>query len=226
MNPKPVLVLLMVVGIFMSLLSACAISESEYEPGAALAITATATLTFQPVTVTRVVIEADVTPTATATPPFPFMAKPMSTPRADFIEAVSPPENRVIPHDVYTRQPAVGEVGFGFGLNAELICVQPVAILLVQEGDIFVDDWQDGEKLWGRMELWVNGQAAKYMGNARGFPYSLPTREPEGPRTDFFEWVSYCWEAPLGIGVHEVTFRFRQTSGDVKEYTWHFELSE
>lgn len=249
MKPNAFSVFLMGIITLIVVLSACATHESDYEPGIPLAITAT--ITNEVVTtlsgvqvVTRVITIADVPDTSgpTATPPFPLMPHSTLLPRPDFIKAVSPSENRVIPIDIYSYLPD-GVVFFGLRSHdkgmiahelfyASSICVEPVATLLVQEGDSFVDyvDYIAGVVRDGlieqRMELLVDGKGMDYLWSDRGFPIDLPTREPEGPRTSFIEWASYCWHAPLGVGVHEVTFRFHQTSGDVKEYTWYFELSE
>lgn len=209
---------------FILLFSACMTYESEIEPGATLSITPTTETVVEQTVITRVI---DMSVTETPTPiPFPLVSNPVLTPGAEFIAVVIPPENRVIPLEQYTYR-SVGVVTISWAtLGHDLICLRPIAELLVQEGDVFVDPPDDGERLWDRMELWVDGEIRPFVRNAQGFEYDLPTREPEGPRTVFVEGAYYCWEARLTVGGHEATFRFRQTSGNVKEYTWYFELSE
>lgn len=34
----------------------------------------------------------------------------------------------------------------------------------------------------------------------------------------------FCWPAHLEVGVHEVTFQFRQTDGTLVEFSWSFEI--
>jgi hypothetical protein len=45
----------------------------------------------------------------------------------------------------------------------------------------------------------------------------------------FAEWggpYSFCWLAPVKVGIHTVSFRFRQTSGIIREYKWQFATTD
>jgi hypothetical protein len=50
--------------------------------------------------------------------------------------------------------------------------------------------------------------------------------EPDGTITPWSPPHTPCWHAPVGLGRHEATFQFRQTSGDIQSYTWYFEIVE
>ncbi len=75
---------------------------------------------------------------------------------------------------------------------------------------------------------------------ANGLPMELSTERlsksvliMEDTEKSIEEWTLYpvgiemiCWKAPLKIGVHEVLFAFKQTSGDIQEYTWFLKLKK
>lgn len=35
-----------------------------------------------------------------------------------------------------------------------------------------------------------------------------------------------CWEAPFHLGVHEATFQGHLRSGEIREYSWYYEIVE
>lgn len=179
--------------------------------------------------------------------PIPALVKmdmPVVEPRPEFINALRPPEYYRIPLSLYNYHPEglvmhkvrdydpanLSSIEHGFQSS---ICLDLFARLLAQEGDILTGGTAiiDGveverEEMEDRMELLVDKNLVETEASTQYDILSfLPTREPESPRT-YFVSADYCWEVPLPVGKHEVTFRFHQTSGDMKTYTWYFEISE
>ncbi len=165
--------------------------------------------------------------------------------RPSYIEALRPPEYYKIPISLYRFRPkglsthhvqdydSKNPSSFEYGYQSS-ICVNLYTEPLIQEGDLLTGGVElvggervEREEIKNRMELLVNGSPiTKEAEQQSGVLVLLPTREPVGPRTEFIEDGNYCWEVPLGLGQHQVTFRFYQTSGDIKEYNWYFEIIE
>jgi len=106
--------------------------------------------------------------------------------------------------------------GFGYGSK---ICAELNVYDLVQKGD----DFTDAEQVLNRIEVEVDG--APRSGDGLIEVYSLMAWEENGKTVA--QWsgpFSFCWKAPLEIGTHQVSFQFRQTTGDVQEYLWQFEI--
>lgn len=146
-------------------------------------------------------------------------------PRPAFLNAVSPPEYSIIvPHlYYYSADLAVGHGIFDFraGFDSS-VCVRPVVGQLVQKGDDFTDSSLTQE----RIELLVNGKAMEWhAGTLIGGTPGVQSHD-DMTYTKWIEGSDYCWKTPLGLGRHEVTFQFRQTSGDVQAYSWYFEIQE
>jgi hypothetical protein len=55
-----------------------------------------------------------------------------------------------------------------------------------------------------------------------GIPTVRMPDEGDGIQTIWVEEDDWCWNTPLHPGPHRVTFKFRQTSGDIQEYTWFY----
>ncbi|MCL4872069.1 MAG: hypothetical protein KJ063_24170 [Anaerolineae bacterium] len=125
-------------------------------------------------------------------------------PRPEFINTVFPKELEIIASDMFERK----------------ICVDLLTGPLIQPNDHL--SYSD---IYERMSLTINGEYKDLLEEDNIVRPMLATDEvnnmsyPAGPF-----WS--CWRAILASGIHEVKFSFRQTSGDVKEYTWYFELSE
>ena len=166
---------------------------------------------------------------STLIPTLAKMSLPTLLPRPNYIQVVGPEEYTVVPIALYNYFP-VGVVGHGIDSSGSLeqgfqssICVRPLLEPLVQKGDDF-----DEQEIWDRMELLADGEVmnAYLQVFSRGLPAIPKPESPLGSDTRWIEGGDYCWYAPLGIGHHEVIFRFRQTSGDVQEYIWYFEIGE
>ena len=149
-------------------------------------------------------------------------ALPTLQPRPEFIIRVSPEESSRVPWWVYKGE-FVKVIGFhqakdGF---ASMVCVEPHLEALVQDGDHFISNTVDE-----RMELIVDGiPRSSTTGLVRGSrAYKLKDLESREVLSSCPSFYSLCWSAPVGRGIHQVTFRFRQTSGDVQEYAWQFEI--
>lgn len=164
------------------------------------------------------------TPDPTATPHLPLLAEIPLQPRPDYINGVSPLEYSIVPIEVFEyKNPnyellGLKDVESGF---QKTICVDFLLDTpLVEPGDQLLDS----NVISKRMTLFVNGEAMKLTGGgmSMGVEMEFPTIEAR--------WVSghqtECWEAPLRSGRHEVKFQFRQTSGNIAEYIWYFQISE
>ena len=147
-------------------------------------------------------------------------------PSPSFVDEISPPEYAVVPQNVYDRRlentqvNAMGTIEDGFRAS---ICIDLNLEPLVQQGD----DFSRSDIGSDRVALFANG-----------LPMELSTERlsksvliMEDTEKSIEEWTLYpvgiemiCWKAPLKIGVHEVLFAFKQTSGDIQEYTWYFEI--
>lgn len=172
--------------------------------------------------VTRIVGE-EARPTATL-PPFPLMEVAPVQPRPDFVQLVGPLEYSIVDSDFYHLTPEgvggiriTGTMRNGF---QSAICVRPIIRELVQQGDNF----SELPTLWDRMTLLVDGEQKESYGiSGLGLPVWLSEEDQE---TQWIEGEDYCWFAPLLSCIHEVAFQFRQTSGDIQEYKWLFEIGD
>lgn len=172
--------------------------------------------------VTRIIVE-DVRPTPTL-PPFPMMDVAPIQPRPDFVQLVGPLEYSIVHSDFYhlTAEGVGGIRITGTMRNGfqSAICVRPFIRELIQQGDNF----SELPILWDRMTLLVDGeQKERYGSSGLGLPVWLSEEDQE---TQWVEGEDYCWFTPLQLGIHEVAFQFRQTSGDIQEYKWLFEIGD
>lgn len=149
-------------------------------------------------------------------------------PRPLYIQAIGPEEYSVVPLDLFNYIPkgqenvgmAVGDPEDGY---QSTICLLLSGETLAQEGD---DLSQDGIMV-ERMALLVNNEPMETVNSIQmGIPTVRMSDEVDGIRTIWVEGEDWCWHAPLGPGQHRITFKFRQTSGDIQEYTWFFEIRE
>jgi len=149
-------------------------------------------------------------------------ALPTLQPRPEFIVRVSPEESSRVPWWVYKGEfeqgPGFRDAEEGF---ASMVCIEPDLGALVQDGDHFIADTIDE-----RMELIVDGiPRSSTTGLVRGsIVDNLKDLESREVLSTFPGFYNLCWSAPVGRGIHQVTFRFRQTSGDIQEYVWQFEI--
>ena len=185
-------------------------------------------------TLTPIVVDFSQIPWSTYLTPTPIITLPkLNIPtfeaRPNFIEAITPEEYSIIPVSLYIHtEIGVEETLSAFRIGnvigfASSICVRPFLEPLVQTGDNFLHSKQ----LQERMELWVDD----YLMEKHNFVlYGLAViPEPNsvlGNNTNWIEGADYCWKAPLNVGQHQAIFRFLQTSGDIQEYIWYFEISE
>jgi hypothetical protein len=147
-------------------------------------------------------------------------------PRPSFIDDISPPEYAVVPQNIYDRRlentqvNAMGTIEDGFRAS---ICIDLNLEPLVQQGDDFSRSDIGSE----RVALFANGLPME-LSTERLSKSVLIMDDTEKP---IEEWTLYpagvemiCWKAPLNVGIHEALFTFKQTSGDIQEYTWYFEI--
>jgi len=173
----------------------------------------------------------------TAIPPLTKMDIDNVESLPDFLVAISPPANYMIPLDLYNYYPE-GQVS-GIAVNYDQndmsplkdgfdskICVRPLMENLVQQGDFFVEEHDNGEKLSDRITFIVDGESVKMKPFENGGNIIVLTASPTNPRSMWAENVSYCWDVQLDTGVHEITFSFQQTTGEDKSFMWFYEIIE
>jgi hypothetical protein len=71
------------------------------------------------------------------------------------------------------------------------------------------------------MELQVDGIARRFISASSG-GILVQVHEDDEAIAEFDVHYSFCWHAPVESGIHDVSFKFRQTSGTVREYKWQF----
>lgn len=153
----------------------------------------------------------------------------LMTPRARpaYILDVSPTESLMIPLSLYEadrKEQHVEETGTyivgvrraEIGYNSS-ICVELDLTNLVAPGD----DFRETSLITERITVIVNGLALMEIIDRSYLPvfYMRGTARWGGPYT-------YCWSAPLDVGIHEVLFQFRQTTGHVRSYRWNFTITK
>jgi hypothetical protein len=160
------------------------------------------------------------------------MPIPTTQPRPRFLIDVSPAESTSIPLSLF-EQPDGWQgtrVSFpdpAYGYDS-LICVMvDVGPPLWQPGDDFTE--HDDLAVFERMALLVDEQILSEMAVKFAFIGLLERNSQAEPDKEKEDWIgpyTACWKAELDIGLHKATFQFRQTSGHVQEYSWHFALTE
>lgn len=206
--------------------------------GMAVSITAEGTPTPCPeageiAVVTRVVVEVVTggeeselptpSPTTTPTQELPVMDMATVMARPAYVEDTTPDEYSIVPLTLYQYEPECytiwggGNVQEGFHST---ICIAIDIEPLAQPGDNLVSP-----EVQTRMTLLVDGNPMEW-GDYVVHALLSERIEPDGTRTTFAPPHAPCWLVPVGVGRHEATFQFRQTSGDVQVYTWYFEIVE
>lgn len=147
-------------------------------------------------------------------------------PRAEYIAQVMPEEYSIVPQDLYNGQRHDGYTQFRsanrpleFGYRST-ICIRLLLSPLIQAGDVFLDN----ESVYERMEFLVDSEAMPLAPNV--IQQGLPVFDPTTNQLGWIDGDDHCWIANLEVGIHEVLFRFHQTSGKIQEYSWYFEISE
>ena len=141
--------------------------------------------------------------------------------RPDFIIDVGPHENSQISLGFYNGETegiisleieSLKQHGYGGS-----ICVRPDLSRLVQGGE----DWVYTNVIQERMSLTING---KEMANVSSMGRTVIVANLNIPDTEWLDGLTYCWVVPLEVGLHQAEFSFVQSSGDVKSYSWQFEI--
>jgi hypothetical protein len=153
---------------------------------------------------------------------------PTARPRPDFVLETAPAESQVLPVSLYEAQRSFP------GLPADQwddidgydssVCLKVETGSLAQKGDDFRDDSDSTMK--NRVTMIIDDMEAQatYVGGI--LLQRINVLDIDGqPVMMGVEPRLICGLVVLEPGVHEVLFQFRQTSGDILEYTWHFELT-
>lgn len=139
--------------------------------------------------------------------------------RADFILDLFPKENSKFSYAFYHAKSGainlVVEDAEKIGYESS-ICIDPYFPVLIQRGD----NWQINDMM-ERMRLVVNEKEIKDV-VASGNTVSASLADI--PDTEWVDGASYCWLVPLEVGTHQAEFSFMQSPGDVKSYSWQFEI--
>jgi hypothetical protein len=118
----------------------------------------------------------------------------------------------------YIRTSGMRDLESGY---ASTTCVAPDLDYLVQKGD----DFADAESVLERITLSVDGEEREVADWLDMLLYIEMLQDGEVYARFGGPYV-FCWHAPVGVGMHLASFQFRQTSGDIKEYSWHFAVTE
>lgn len=146
---------------------------------------------------------------------------PTSASRPESIMRVSPSESETLPLETYLSE-VENAVGFTDSLGAynANVCVQLSSVELARQGENFADL----ESFLDRNSMYVDGQKVEV--HSQVFIGYTDESGEGGTKFDFVEHPIICWRAPLNVGLHEAEFQFRQTSGDMQNYTWYFLLTD
>jgi hypothetical protein len=183
--------------------------------------------------------ENEISPYATPTvtpilPDVTLQPLPTPQPKPAFINSVSPSESTITSVDIYRAVLDesiilnVREDKYGHNNS---ICVNLNTGPLLEANDSFVD-WK---VVLERLSVFVDGKSLTDMNYTMVIETADCTTDYDGlcngPNLSHttnaigMDWVIYCWTADLTAGSHEALFQFRQTSGAVQEYKWHFGLT-
>lgn len=136
--------------------------------------------------------------------------------RPDFIDWIKPPEYAIYPLSLYDVQLPSGVRTIP---PPSSVYVVPNLEVLMEPGDDFSD--RNIRTVIERMELSINDER---IGIPNGSYGGLVSIGPTG--NEWVDGIQYYWTIPLSIGQYKAEFRFHQTSGNIQEYIWHFEIGE
>ena len=146
--------------------------------------------------------------------------------RPTYILDVSPTESLMMPLSLYEADGKnyrtektdsyIGVRRAEVGYNSS-ICVELDLTDLVEPGD----DFREVSSITERITVIVDGLILTEIIDWSYLPdfWGRGTARWGGPYT-------YCWSSPLDVGIHEVLFQFRQTTGHVRSYRWSFTITE
>jgi hypothetical protein len=160
----------------------------------------------------------------TVGPTPPRTLSPAVQSRPEFVIGVSPEEGSAIPVKIYEHVGAEQPVGLHSRESgyATTVCVDFSLSPLVQRGDNLVDTISIQE----RVELVIDGWTAGDVTSGIVWGPEGEAGPRDNPDTFWSERQTYCWHAPLDVGIHQARFRFHQTSGELREYAWHFTITD
>lgn len=152
---------------------------------------------------------------------------PTAEPRPAFILNVAPLESQILPISMFEAD----RIGPGLaadiwdeidGYNSQ-VCLKIETGLLAQTGDDFIEPSSIKE----RVAISVDGFRMKETFVNSILLQSIHVKDINGQYLmKGVEPKLICSPVEIGEGVHDVLFQFRQTSGDVLEYQWHFALKD
>jgi hypothetical protein len=149
---------------------------------------------------------------------------PTVEPRPPFIRGISPEESMVVPRKRYEDDSNIirglREEKHGYASN---ICISLDLGHLTEPGDNLLER----ETLFNRTELVVDDTVLAHQDGLLQGGELVTLYKADNPElgATYGALNVICWDAPLGIGVHKAVFRFFQTSGNVKEYSWYFAIT-
>lgn len=118
----------------------------------------------------------------------------------------------VPPNSLYDPQKAGG-----IGLNS-MVCVRLTVAPLVQDGDELGTDVIPKRVMFFFDGIEMGSPIAGIFLTVKYVEQTTSLTTWAGPYHDL------CWLVPAKIGNHEAIFSFKQTSGDIQEYHWLFEV--
>lgn len=144
--------------------------------------------------------------------------------RPDFILATSPRESTHLPITIFERygmDARSADIWEDISGYDSLVCLKVETSRLAQNGDDFIEP----TKVQERISILVDDAKVGKVYVTSILLQSIHVIDANGEYLmTGIEPKLICGEVDLSVGVHKVLFQFRQTSGDVLEYEWLFEL--
>ncbi len=145
---------------------------------------------------------------------------PTARPRPDYIADVSPPESSITLLTAYQHNldPTMIFEGVRFedrGYNSSICVVVDVGPLL-EEGDRLDHTGQ----VLGRISIFVNEIELTEVLTVNWLDIS--SNNVSVDHASGSGWSVFCWRADVEEGIHQVTFQFQKTSGEIEEDGWYF----
>ena len=162
-----------------------------------------------------------------------FAALPTLQPRPDFVLDVTPLESQQLPLAMFEADrteeffaatgifvDSSGDSDLGY---MSQICMTADLSYLAQPGDDFSAD-QNAIK---RVTLQVGDLVLPEVTGGHTSLEAISALDENGQVSiQGLGDMIFCGKVNLDVGIHTVSFQFRQTTGETKEYTWQFVINE
>jgi hypothetical protein len=158
---------------------------------------------------------------------------PIIQERPNFVLDVAPREGMILTTNMFEAipDPKDGIIVFDERLLTEFENISAYRSLVCLNVDNIAevgDDFSESSEIVSRVTMYVDNQKIENIHAAGLYLTAIQVVDTNGQvLMQGIGPKSICGKAhPLGVGVHEVLFQFRQTSGNILEYRWLFGLEE